>query len=173
MAVVAVLVIAVGLLSWNWYQSSQAKDDATASAPNNPGAVLMTADQLKVVVAKAGHSVYWAGPRGLSLFEVTIVNRDIYVRYLPADVPAGSNSAFLTVGTYEKADAYAGLVKSAGVSGAKSQKLAGGALLVQPSGNQKSAYFAFQGANLLMEVFDPTPGAAYALVMSGAVQPIQ
>jgi hypothetical protein len=177
-AVIVAAVIAIALIVGAVYavKAFTSRDDPAASAPTvpaNPGPIIMTKDQLLVVAATSGHSIYWAGPRGLTTYEVTIVNRDIYVRYLPAGVAAGSSTPYLTVGTYEKADAYAGLVSAAAISGAKSERLAGGALVVVPAGKPTSAYFAFQGANLLMEVFDPVPGAALKLVTSGAVQPIK
>ena len=85
---------------------------------------------------------------------------------------AGSKNRYLTVGTYEKKNAYAGVEAEAKLSGATSEKLAGGALVVQPAGSTTSAYFGFQGADLLMEVFDPTPGRALQLIRSGAIQPL-
>ena len=169
-AVVAVLALVVGILGWNWYSSTKSSDDTASTASAGP--VLMTADQLKTVAGSAGHSIYWAGPRDLKTYEVSIVGKDVYVRYLPANEPAGSKNAYLTVGTYEKADAYAGLQKAATVAGAKSGKLTGGAFVVVPADKPTSAYFAFEGHNLLMEVYDPTPGEALKLVTSGAVNPI-
>jgi hypothetical protein len=167
-----VLLVGVGLLGYTWYSSSH-KATVEASTPTNPGPVVMTKDQLTATVAASGHSLYWAGSRGLQSWEITIANRDVYVRYLPVGIAAGSTTLYLTVGTYEKADAYAGLVQAAAVAGAKSQKLAGGSLVVQPAGKDTSAYFAFSGKDLLMEVYDPLPGKAMQLVTSGVVQPIQ
>lgn len=170
-AVVAVLVLGVGLLGWNWYQSHKSTD-ATSALPNNPGPVIMDMAGLQAVKAFAGHTIYWAGPQGLKQWEVTIVGRDIYIRYLPQGEKAGTTTPYLTVGTYEKKGAYAGLLASAKVAGAKSERLAGGAFVVQPAGKTTSAYFGFQGAELLMEVYDPTPGKAYELIGSGVVQPV-
>ena len=167
-----VLLVGLGLLGYTWYSSSH-KETVEASTPTNPGPVVMTKDQLTATVAASGHSLYWAGPQGFQSWEVTIADRDVYVRYLPAGVAVGSTTPYLTVGTYEKADAYTGLVQAAAVAGAKSQKLAGGSLVVQPAGKDTSAYFAFPGKDLLMEVYDPTPGKAMQLVTSGVVQPIQ
>jgi hypothetical protein len=176
-AVAAVLAVVVGLLAWNWYSSSRSTTEQAASstpaASSAPGPVLMTQEQLRATVSASGHSIYWAGPRGLKSYEVTFVGHDVYVRYLPASEPAGSKNAYLTVGTYEKSDAYAGLVKAAALPGAKSGKLTGGALVVVPADKPTSAYFAFEGHNLLMEVYDPTPGEALKLVTSGVVEPIQ
>jgi len=171
-ALVVVALVAVGVTWFTSHRSESASASPGASASTNPGPVLMSHDDLRTVASATGHTVYWAGARGLQTYEVTMVGNDIYVRYLPAGVAVGSTQTFLTVGTYEKADAYASLVTASTKKGAKSEKLAGGALVVVPADKPTSAYFAFQGANLLMEVFDPTPGAALTLVTSGAVQPI-
>jgi hypothetical protein len=168
LAVVVVLLVTAGAFAWRSSSSAAPADQGTAG----PGAVVMTKDQLLVVANSAGHSIYWAGTQGLDSYEVTIDSVNVYVRYLPAGVPVGTKDPHLTVGTYEKAGAHDTLVTWAAVQGATSKQLAGGALLVQPAGKATSAYFAFTGHDLLVEVYDPTPGRAYSLVESGAIQPI-
>jgi len=170
--VAAVVVLGVALLGFNWYRSHNSSDSAASALPTNPGPVIMDMTGLQAVKAFAGHSVYWAGPQGLTEWEVTLAGRNIYIRYLPQGEKAGSSTPYLTVGTYEKKGAYAGLEAAAKVAGAKSERLAGGALVVQPAGKATSAYFGFSGAELLMEVYDPTPGKAYELIGSGIVQPV-
>jgi hypothetical protein len=139
--------------------------------PASPGAVLATRDQLVTLAASSGHAIYWAGERGRSTFETTVVGRDVYVRYLSDASEVGGAARRLTVGTYERADAYRDVSGMAAVAGATSRRMSAGALVVVPAGSL-SAYFAFQGSDLLMEVYDPTPGRAFALVTSGAVQPV-
>jgi hypothetical protein len=168
LAAVTVLALVVGAFVWR-SSSAPAPDGPDAAGP---GAVIMTKAQLLVVAGSAGHSLYWAGAQGLDSFEVTIASRDVYVRYLPAGVPVGTTDPHLTVGTYEKTGAHGTLVTWAAVPGAVSKQLAGGALVVQPAGKATSAYFAFSGHDLLIEVFDPTPGRAFSLIESGAIQPI-
>jgi hypothetical protein len=170
-AVGLVVLAVVGLLGWNWYRSNQS-DPAITAVAGSPGPVIAPADQLPGLVGSYGHSLYWAGPRPGTKYEITVGAPNFYLRYLPDSEPAGSTNAYTTVGTYEKAKAYEGLVASSKVPGAQSRKLKGGALVVQPAGKPTSAYFAFQGHNLLMEVYDPTPGEAFRLVTSGTIQPI-
>jgi hypothetical protein len=169
-AVVVVLAAVEGLLGWNWYSSTRSADDGASTAA--PGPVLMTRDQLKEVAASSGHSIYWARPRGLTTYEVSLVGKDVYVRYIPPNEPAGTKTPYLTVGTYEKAGAYAGPQSAATKPGAKSGRLTGGAFVLLAADKPTSAYFAFAGHDLLMEVYDPTPGEALKLVTSGAVNPI-
>ncbi len=171
--VAAVVVIAVGAGAWYFLKVRNSSTvSSTGPTTSSPGPVLADKQGLQAIKTFLGHSVYWAGPQGLTQWETTLVGRDIYVRYLPAGEPVGSKKTYLTVGTYEKKGAYAGLVTAANAAGAKSEKLTGGALVVQPAGKPTSAYFAFAGADLLMEVFDPTPGKAYELIGSGVVQPL-
>ena len=171
--VAGVVTLALALVAWTWATSP--RPGSTAAAPTAsaaPGPVLMTRDQLLGLAASVGHGLYWAGAQGLTRYEVTTVGRDIYLRYLPTGETAGSVTPHLTVGTYEKPDAYSGLVAAAKVAGARSEKLSDGALVVQPAGKAASAYVASPGAALLVEAYDPTPGAAYRLVVSGALQPV-
>ncbi|MBI1379250.1 MAG: hypothetical protein GC157_17490 [Frankiales bacterium] len=163
-----VLLAVVGVLGWTWASS---RGDGPA-APSSSGPVLLTHDGLAGVVASSGHAVYWAGPRGLARWEVTVDGTDVYVRYLPEGERPGSRTPYLTIGTYENADAYAVVQAAAKAAGAQSQRLAGGALVVAPAATPDSVFFAFPGTPLLMEVFDPTPGRALALVRSGDVQPL-
>ncbi len=168
LAAVIVLVLGAGVFAWRSSSTPVPASQGTAG----PGAVVMTKDQLLVVAESAGHSIYWAGAQGLDTYEVTIDSANVYVRYLPVGVPVGTKDPHLTVGTYEKTGAHDTLVTWAAVQGATSKQLAGGALLVQPAGKSTSAYFGFTGHDLLVEVYDPTPGRAFSLVESGAIQPI-
>ena len=167
--IAAILVLAGGLLTWNWHSHSTAQ---SAVVVGNPGAMATTADQLPGLAKQLGHSIYWAGAQQGVTYEVTFVGRNLYVRSLPTGVAVGSTTPYLTVGTYEQANAYEGLVSASKVSGATSQQLRGGALVVVPAGKPTSAYFAFPNTTLLMEVYDPTAGESLKLVVSGAVQPI-
>jgi hypothetical protein len=169
-----VVIVAAGLALWTWWGGRSATPSAAPTpTASRPGPVLMTHGQLVVAAQATGHSVYWAGARGLSQYEATFGGGSFYIRYLPAGAAAGTSTPYLTVGTYERAAPYAQLISASQQSGAVGRQLRGGAFVLQPAGKPTSAYFAFRNANLLMEVFDPTPGKALALVVSGAVQPLK
>jgi hypothetical protein len=162
MAVVVVAVLGGGGL---------ARRSTTPQQPTSPGPVLATREQLVTIAATTGHALYWAGDQGLPSFETTVSGRDVYVRYLTVASEVGTSAPRLTVGTYERSDAYDAVGRLAAAPGATVRRLRAGALVVVPQGST-SAYFAFRGSDLLMEVYDPTPGRALTLVTSGAVQPI-
>ena len=164
-ALVVVVLVVVLLGAWLASRGSTPQQSSAA------GPVLATREQLVQIAAASGHSLYWAGDLGRMSFETTVNGRDVYVRYLDAPSEVGTTSHRLTVGTYERSDAYRLVTDLAAVPGATVRRLKAGALVVVPAGST-SAYFAFRGNGLLMEVYDPTPGRAFALVTSGAVQPI-
>lgn len=171
--VVAAVLLVVGAVTWRALTDhGSGAVSSTGPTTADPGPMLADLQGLQGIQAFLQHSVYWAGAQGRTSWEVQLVGRDLYVRYLPDSQPVGSKAPFLTVATYEKKDAYAGLLAASKQAGARSTTLARGALVVQPAGKPTSAYFAFTGSGLLMEVFDPTPGAAYQLIGSGAVQPV-
>ena len=162
--VVAVLVLAL-LGLWGARRASGPEQSSAA------GPVLATRAQLVQIADASGHSLYWAGDQGRTTFETTVSGRDVYVRYLEQPSEVGTTTRRLTVGTYERSDAYHLVTELAAVPGATVRQLKAGALVVVPAGST-SAYFAFRGIGLLMEVYDPAPGRAFTLVTSGAVQPV-
>jgi hypothetical protein len=165
-AAVAVAVLMIGLVG-TWFARHGSEPQQSSAA----GPVLATREQLAQIAEASGHSLYWAGDLGRTTFETTVSGRDVYVRYLDEPSQVGTASRRLTVGTYERSDAYRLVTDLAAVPGATVRQLKAGALVVVPAGST-SAYFAFRGSGLLMEVYDPTPGRAFTLVTSGAVQPI-
>ncbi len=176
-ALVVVVLAVAGYFVWTLVLADRLNPSPAASAEpsasSNPGAIIATADQLPTLAAAQGHTVYWAGPLAGKQYELTLSGTSFYVRYLPPSEAAGSTNPFLTVATYVKTGAYADLVSGAKAEGAQSDKLEGGALVMSTSKTATSAYFAFDGSDLLMEVFDPEPGRAYELISTGAIQPIK
>ncbi len=168
--VLLALVVSMAWPCWNWYRPNHI--GAVSAASSDSGAIAVPGPDLVKLPARVGHLIYWAGPRAGFTYEVRISGKSVYLRYLPTGAKLGAPLPYLTLGTYESVGAYAGLTASAAMAGARALKLPGGSLLVTPANHPNSAYFAFPGSNLLMEVFDPIPGAAFDLVTSGAVQPI-
>ena len=169
--VAAVLAIGTLLVGWTVWTSLRPTASTPSSAAANTSGLVSQAD-LAALVGTLGHSLYWAGDQGLTTYELSATKPNTYIRYLPSGVAAGSTDQYLTVATYEQQNAYQGLESAAKSPGATWSKLSGGALVVQPGDKPKSAYFAFPQANLLMEVFDPTPGRAYELIRTGVIQPV-
>jgi hypothetical protein len=120
-----------------------------------------------------GHDVYWAGERPPSQIEVTEEpDGNVYLRYLPPDAEAGdSRSGFLTVGTYPIVDPVGALRDVAAKEGTSLER-SGDAFVLASSSSEGSAYLAYPGSELQIEVYDPGPGQALELVRAGAIRPV-
>ncbi|MET0741429.1 MAG: hypothetical protein ABWZ26_07755 [Candidatus Nanopelagicales bacterium] len=119
--------------------------------------------------------VYWAGPRDDVQYELTATRTgDFYVRYLPEDAEVGDDtSEYLTVATYSVVDGYQLLADSATTAGATGVEAESGALVVTHANDDKRAYFAFEGSDFQVEVFDPVAGVAAGLVADGSLVLLQ
>jgi hypothetical protein len=165
-AAVVVLVV-----SWLVFGSGGAK---TSLPPvGNPAAAVSTA-QLKAVAAQTNHPVYWAGARS-GAYELTrTTDGRTYIRYLPSAADVGDPAAnYLTVGTYQRKDAFTAIQRAAARAGAVSVKIDNGGLLVFNEKTPKSVYFGYPRADYQVEVFDPSPQQARTLVLGGSIKPIR
>jgi hypothetical protein len=177
-AVIAV-AIAVALVIWllasaGGSDSSSSTSESTPPAQSGGKSVAVVPESgLLKALEGVGYPVYWAGPRIGVEFEVSRLPQGrTYVRYLPKGEEAGSKQTFLTIGSYEQPEALAGLRKLGQSSGAILVKIPGGGSAYAESPEATSAYMAFPGVDVQIEVYDPESGKALQLIRSGAVVPI-
>jgi hypothetical protein len=158
-AVVAVAAIAVALLGWLIARGGGTSSSAT------PATLVTFAKALK-------RPIYWAGPIPGDTYEFTETSTgNIFVRYLPKGVRVGDpRAAFRVIATYPYPGAVAGLAAVAGKTG---RRLPGGGLMVPSARYPKSVHMAYPGSAYEIEVFDPVPGQASAIALSGQVRPIR
>lgn len=134
---------------------------------------IVDAGALAELEGDLGHPVYWAGERPPGRLEISVeADGSAFVRYLPPGVSAGDSRAdFLTVGTYAVAGAQHALRRSARAAGVSLEGVArGGVVFTDPSA-RGSAYLAYPGSDLQIEVYDPRPGRALDLIRAGAILP--
>jgi hypothetical protein len=143
------------------------------SLPTGLAPAAVSQAQLEKLASETKHPVYWADTKS-GAYELTrTTDGRIYVRYLPSAAKVGDPSAkYLTVGTYPEKNAFRSIQRAAHRPGAVSVKLANNGLLVFNAATPKSVYFGYPGANYQVEVFDPSPEQARALVLNGTVKPI-
>jgi hypothetical protein len=180
LAAVAAVAIAVGVVAWlivrggGTTKSPTTTTSAvtTTSSVTPLGPVAATQATLVTFAEALKRPIYWAGPVPGDTYEFTETTAgNIYVRYLPKGVKVGDpRAAFRVVGTYPYANALAALEGIAGKSG---QHLPGGGIVVPSAGYPKSVHMAYPGVAYEIEVFDPVPGHARAIALSGQVQPIR
>ena len=161
------LVSAGGLASLGSLRSSAGTPGRSAGVP-----VAASVGDLKALVLRLGHPIYWAGPKAGDTYELTQTSSGkVYIRYLPSGTKVGDPRAhFLTVATYPFPGAYAVVRKTA--KGAARIGLARGGVAVVDSSYPKSIHLAFPGVSYQAEVFDPSPSAVRKLVASGAIRPV-
>jgi hypothetical protein len=147
-------------------------DDGFAIEPIPPQ--IVAAEDLADSEQAAGHEIYWAGAREGTRLELSVEpDGSVFLRYLPPGTPAGdSDPAFLTVGTYPVADAQAALRQAARESGGTLGRVEDGGMTLENSSSEGSVYLAYPRSDLQIEVYDPRPGRALALIRSGAIVPV-
>ena len=115
-------------------------------------------------------SIYWAGARSASLELTQTTQGNTFVRYLPSAAAVGSPRArFLTVATYVRKDAVAGLERAGRRPGAVRMNAPGGGVAVYDRARPSSVYLAYPGDDRQIEVYHPDARKARELVRSGAI----
>jgi hypothetical protein len=140
-----------------------------AGTAAEPGVRAVTPARIKSLARSLGQPIYWAGTQAGIKYELTQTSTGrIFVRYLPAGVPVGTQGRYLTVATYPVTNAYA-VTKALGKTAGNSEfVLPGGGVAAYGSASSTTdVYVAFRGEDYQVEVFDPTPGAALKLVQAG------
>jgi hypothetical protein len=176
-ALLVVALLAVGGVflarSLGGKSSASSTTTATTTATVNPiGPLVVSPAALAGFAAALGRPIYWAGPASGYTYELTETSTgNVYVRYLPSGVRAGDKRAtFRVVGTYPYTGALAALEA---VPKAHRDRLPGGGIIVSTAADPKSVHIAYPGVDYQIEVYDPTPGRAREIALSGRIQPVR
>lgn len=171
-AVVAV-VLAVGLLVWLLVQGGGGSSTTTTEEPAAAKTVKVVPEsELLQAMKGVGYPVYWAGPRLGVEYEVQRLPGRAYIRYLPKGEKQETEKPFLTVGSYEQPEALASIRDLGQKAGAILVKIANGGSAYAEGPQATSAYMAFPGVDVQIEVYDPEAGKALSLIRSGAIVPV-
>jgi hypothetical protein len=129
--------------------------------------------ELRALASRAGRPIYWAGTESGRVYELTVTKSGrTYVRYLPHGVAIGNNGGYTFVGTYPFRNAYQAL-KTLAKKGDVSFTVPGNGLAVYSNSSPTNVYVAFPGTNEEIEVYDPSPKHARALIASGQIAPVR
>jgi hypothetical protein len=129
--------------------------------------------ELKAVSTRLGHPVYWVGPRSGGTYELTETpGGRVFIRYLPTGTEVGSSTPHLFVATFPVDDAFAATQRAADEANAVKIPIGGGGVAFYAQSSPSNVYLAFPGSDYQIEVFDPNPERAHALVRSGQVRPV-
>jgi hypothetical protein len=171
LAAVLLLALIAGLVTW----LATGRGHGKLSRPTTGAAqtVVVSEHGLQELATALGEPIYWVGPRAGARYELEQRSSgQVYVRYLATGTKPGTIAA-LTVGTYPIKNAYETTVALGKRSGW--MRLAtgvGGVAAFGSSARPCSVYLALPGLDRQVEVYDPRPGRAAALVRSGRALPV-
>jgi hypothetical protein len=146
-----------------------------SSAPSTGETTVTSASlaELKALPEEVGHPVYWVGPKAEGTYELTKTpGGRIFIRYLPKGDKVGSPTPRLLVATFPVDDAFGVTERAAQAENAVRVPVGGGAVAFYSTSSPSNVYLAFPGSDYQIEVFDPDPKRAEALVRSGQVEPV-
>lgn len=169
------IAIAAGFLAWLLFiRGDDDSGKAPSAAAKGPGQVtLVSSSGLVGAVAGAGYPVYWVGPQPGNRYEVTRPGEGkLQVRYIPSGESAGTQTPYLSVSSYMQSHAYETIEKLSARHGLQGFEVAHGGIAYVDRDAPNSVYVAYPGVPTQIEVNDPHPGRAQALVRSGIVTPI-
>ena len=150
--------------------------DKGGSATSQTPATTVTASsaaQLERLVTSIGHWIFWVGPKEGYTYELSrLSDGSVKIRYLPPGVKAGDTNSYLTVGTYPFIGAFGSLQGVAKQNGSTGLYVPGGGVAAFATNYPNDVHVAYPGVDYQLEVFDPTPGSATALVTSGRLAPV-
>jgi hypothetical protein len=169
-AVIAVALVAA-LATWLVIRHTNGTSNQP-SAASRASAEAISGRGLATLSAAASQPIYWLGPRRRFRYELTkAADGRIWIRYLPAGAPVGSDKPYLTVGTYPLANAYAVTRRAAQKSGSKRLQVRG-AIAFYSDAAPTNIYLAYPGVGYQIEVYSPSASEAQTTVASGAVKPV-
>jgi len=169
----ALLLAALGAFIVTWLLLHGGSDKQATSLPPIGKPAIVSEAQLHKLAAQSKLPIYWAGPKS-GAYELTRANDGrTWIRYLSSASQVGTRSAkYLTVGTYPTARAFVAIRRAAARPGGLSLRIDNGGLLVFNTSVPTSVYFGYPKTAYQVEVFDPSPQQARALVLENAIKPI-
>ena len=165
--------MAVAAALWLVFRDGDSEPAPVVGRTAAQGALAVSPAGLSALAATLGHPIYWLGRKPGVTYELTRTDADaVFVRYLPSGVAPGANRPYLTVATYPVPRAFAALRRTAARNPTGTIRLSGGGLAVVDAGYPKSIHVAYPGVPYQVEVFDPSPARARAIVSSGDVRAV-
>lgn len=169
----AIIAIAAALLVYLLI-IEDGEEAGTAGGPNASLAPVEGSEEdLVALTEELGYPIYWVGEQqGTKIEIITFSDGQVYVRYLGEDDPIGDpRPDFMTVGTYPVDDPYGELLELSQQRGTTEEYLEEGGIAVQAEDSPNSAYLAWPGGDVQIEVYSPQPEEALRIATAGDVVP--
>jgi hypothetical protein len=156
-----------------------AEDKVQPVSPTAPGALTASSVSAASVATldglpgHLGHAVYWEGAQPGVKYELTLTpTGGVFVRYLPSTAKLGANVRYPFVASLPVAGAFAATSRVAAKPTSVKVPIPGGGVAFYGRSLPTNVYVAFPGSNYQIELFDPNPAHARAVVSSGLVRPL-
>jgi hypothetical protein len=171
LSLVALVLVALVLFGALLLLRGHRAGKTTLPPVGTPAAV--SESQLVALASQSNHPVYWAGPKH-GTYELTrTTDGRTYIRYLPSADKVGDRTPnYLTIGTYPTKQAFSAIKRAAARPGGVSAGIDHGGLLVFNNSTPESVYFSYPKSGYQVEVYDPSPLQARALILGGSIKPI-
>ncbi|HET9667033.1 MAG TPA: hypothetical protein VFP09_09770 [Desertimonas sp.] len=164
---------AVAAVLWLVFRDGDGEPAPVVDRAAPPGAVAVSPAGLSALAATLGQPIYWLGRKPGVTYELARTDTGaVFVRYLPSGVAPGAKRPYLTIATYPFPRAFAAVRRTAARNPKGTIRLSGGGLAVVDAGYPKSIHVAYPGVPYQVEVFDPSPARARAVVSSGTVRAV-
>ena len=139
------------------------------------GKVVMSAQELKDVVAAKHLNVYWVGPQDGAKYSLIVSSPTIaYLRYLPGGVGLTDTKTLLRIiGTYSMKNAFTVVANTGNILGNIGFTNADGNSVFYSTGRTTNVYVGIKGKDTQVEIFDP--GAEQSVGMAtikGQLRPV-
>ena len=162
-AVIA-LALAVGLIVWLAVRNS----DNSSPTQSQASATAVSVDQIRTLATSVAHPVFWVGSKEGYTYELTRTsNGSIFIRYLPPGEKVGAKTPYLTVATYPFPGAFEAIQTVTKQKDVTPIPVAHNGVAEVSSKDPQSVHVAYPGVDYQIEVYDPTAGAATAVVAAG------
>jgi hypothetical protein len=169
---VAVLLVAVATALAGGAATAQRWGARAAGTPvPDTAPVTVSPAGVGALSRRFGVPIFWAGPQPGMRYEVRRSRGNVYLRYLPKNVPAGTpENGFLTVVTYPLAGGYRKLTT---IASYRAVPVASGGTALVDEAQPGSVHLAFpRFAGYQVEVYDLPPSLSLKLALSGKVRPV-
>jgi hypothetical protein len=133
----------------------------------------VTESGLTATASASPFPIYWAGPTAGLTYEIRrTAAGNMYVRYLPAGVKAGTAHRYRTIATYPDVNAFAATRALARKKGNVRVPVGRGGIAFYSVKRPTSVYLAYPRGTVQIEVYDPSAVRARALVSANAITPV-
>lgn len=151
--------------------SAEATETTSQGVPPTDGPIEVSPEELSEFAQL--QTIYWAGEIPGTKLELTVNEvGNLFLRYIDEDAEIGTSDPYLTISTYPADPALELLQTEAQRTGAETEELPGGGLVMIDADSPTNVYLAYPGGDFQVEVYDPDPEKARSIVTDGELEPV-